>query len=108
MLLTLPSEKISGKTWNAGYDNFTVSEIANMVKNVVGENIKITTSPTDDNRSYHISSEKIKNDIGFVAKRNIEDAVKDLKSAFNEGLVPNSLTDDKYFNVKRMQKINLK
>jgi len=108
LLLTLPSEKISGKTWNAGYDNFTVSEIANMVKNVVGENIKITTSPTDDNRSYHISSEKIKNDIGFVAKRNIEDAVKDLKSAFNEGLVPNSLTDDKYFNVKRMQKINLK
>ncbi|MEI6764113.1 MAG: SDR family oxidoreductase [Bacteroidota bacterium] len=106
-LLTLPEEKISGKTWNAGFENHTVSEIAGMVKNIIGENVKITTSPTDDNRSYHISSEKIKNDIGFIAKRTIEDAVKDLKSAFNSGLVPDSLTDDKYFNVKRMQKINL-
>ena len=78
-----------------------------MVKNVIGENVKITTSPTDDNRSYHISSEKIKNEIGFVAKYTIEDAVIDLKNAFNKGLVPNSLTDDKYYNVKRMQKINL-
>jgi nucleoside-diphosphate-sugar epimerase len=107
-LLSLPKEKISGKIWNAGFENFTVSEIANMVKNVIGENIKIITSPTDDNRSYHISSEKIKKDIGFVAMHTIEDAVKDLKSAFNNGLVPDSLTDDKYFNVKRMQKINLK
>jgi nucleoside-diphosphate-sugar epimerase len=108
LLLTLPKDKISGKIWNAGYENFTVSEIANMVKNVIGKDVKITTSPTDDNRSYHISSEKIKNEIGFVAKHNIEDAVKDLKSAFDKGLVPDSLTDDKYFNVKRMQKINLK
>jgi len=107
-LLALPADKISGKKWNAGYENHTVSEIADIVKEVVGQNVKITTSPTDDNRSYHISSEKIKNDIGFIAKRTIEDAVKDLKSAFDKGLVPDSLTDDKYFNVKRMQKINMK
>ena len=107
-LLTLPKEKISGKIWNAGYENFTVSQIAEMVKNVIGKDVRITTSPTNDNRSYHISSEKIKNDIGFVAKHSIEDAVKDLKSAFDKGLVPDSLNDDKYFNVKRMQKINLK
>ena len=107
-LLTLPKEKISGKIWNAGYENFTVSQIAEMVKNVIGKDVRITTSPTNDNRSYHISSEKIKNDIGFVAKHSIEDAVKDLKSAFDKGLVTNSLTDDKYFNVKRMQTINLK
>lgn len=107
MLLTLPKEKISGKIWNAGYENHTVSEIADMVKKVIGEKIKIITSPTNDNRSYHISSEKIKKDIGFVTKHTIEDAVKDLKTAFAKGLVPDSLTDDKYFNVKRMQKINL-
>lgn len=106
-LLTLPAEKISGKIWNAGYENFTVSEIADMVKNVIGKDVRITTSPTDDNRSYHISSEKIKNDIGFVALHTVEDAIKDLKDAFGKGLVPDSLTDDRYFNVKRMQKINL-
>ncbi len=106
-LLALPAEKISGKIWNAGYENFTVSEIADMVKNVIGKDVRITTSPTDDNRSYHISSEKIKNDIGFVALHTVEDAIKDLKAAFGKGLVPDSLTDDRYFNVKRMQKINL-
>ncbi|MGD0709903.1 MAG: SDR family oxidoreductase [Bacteroidales bacterium] len=107
-LLSLPKEKISGKIWNAGYENHTISDIADMVKKVIGEKIKITTSPTNDNRSYHISSEKIKKDIGFITKHTIEDAVKDLKTAFAKGLVPDSLTDDKYFNVKRMQKINLR
>ncbi|MBI2271669.1 MAG: SDR family oxidoreductase [Bacteroidetes bacterium] len=107
MLLELPKEKIANKIWNAGYENHTISEIAGMVKNVIGDQVKIVTSPSNDLRSYHISSAKIKNDIGFVAKHTIEDAVKDLKTAFNKGLVPNSLTDDKYFNVKLMQKIEL-
>lgn len=107
MLLELPKEKIANKIWNAGYENHTISEIAGMVKNVIGDQVKIVTSPSNDLRSYHISSAKIKNDIGFVAKHTIEDAVKDLKAAFNKGLVPNSLTDDRYFNVKLMQKIEL-
>ena len=107
-LLELPKEKIAGKIWNAGFENHTISEIAGMVKNVVGEQVKIVTSATDDLRSYHISSEKIKNDIGFVAQHTIEDAVKDLKDAFEQGLIPDSLSGDKYFNVKLMQHIDLK
>lgn len=107
-LLELPKEKIAGKIWNAGYENYTIAEIANMVKNVVGPNVKIVTTPTNDLRSYHVSSQKIKEDIGFVAKRSLEDAASDLKKAFEKGLVPNSLTDDKYFNVKLMQHIHLK
>jgi len=108
MLLELPKEKISGKIWNAGYENHKVKEIAQMVKNVVGDKVNIITTTTNDNRSYHISSEKIKKDIGFVPKHTIEDAVKDLKNAFEKGLIPNSFTDEKYFNVKLMQKEHLK
>ena len=108
LLLELPKEKIAGKIWNAGYENHTIADIAQMVKNVIGEKVKIVTTATNDLRSYHISSEKIKKDIGFVAKHTIEDAVKDLKVAFEKGLVPDSFTDDKYFNVKLMQKIELK
>jgi len=107
MLLDLPKEKIAGKIWNAGYENHKVKEIAQMVKNVVGEKVNIITTTTNDNRSYHISSEKIKKDIGFVPKHTIEDAVKDLKNAFEKGLIPNSFSDDKYFNVKLMQKNHL-
>jgi nucleoside-diphosphate-sugar epimerase len=107
LLLTLPKEKIAGKIYNAGYENFTIGEIAQMVKNVIGDQVNIVTTPTNDLRSYHISSEKIKNEIGFEAKHSIEDAVRDLKTAFDAGLIPDSLNNDLYFNVKLMQRIHL-
>ena len=106
-LLELPAEKIDGKVWNAGYENFTISQIAQMVKNVIGDQVKIVTTSSNDLRSYHISSEKIKKDIGFEPTHSIEDAVQDLKAAFEKGIVPDSLTADKYFNVKLMQNIKL-
>jgi nucleoside-diphosphate-sugar epimerase len=106
-LLTLPSEKIAGKVFNAGYENHTVSEIAQMVKHAVGDQVKIVTTPTNDHRSYHISSEKIKKEIGFEPKHSIEEAADDLKHEFEAGHIPDSLTDPKYFNVKLMQLIHL-
>ncbi len=106
-LLELPKDKINGKIFNAGYENFTVMEIAQMVKNVVGD-VDIKVEETNDNRSYHISSEYIKQQIGFVPKHSIEDAVRDLKQAFEKGLIPNSFEDERYFNVKLMQNIDLK
>jgi nucleoside-diphosphate-sugar epimerase len=106
-LLELPKERIAGKIWNAGFDNFTISEIAGMVQHVIGPHVKIVTTPTNDLRSYHVSSEKIKRDIGFVATHSLEDAVRDLKAQFDAGAIPDSLTDDRYFNVKRMQRIHL-
>lgn len=102
-LLTLPAEKIGGKIFNAGANNHTVAEIAEIVKEVIGPHVKITTTTTNDNRSYHISSEKIKKEIGFAPKRTIRDAVVDLKKAFDAGKIPNALTDNKYHNVKVLQ-----
>ncbi len=107
-LLEIPKEKIAGKIWNAGYENHTIAEIAQMVKNVIGPHVNIVTTPTNDLRSYHISSGKIKADIGFIASHTIEDAVRDLKNAFERGAIPDSLHGEKYFNVKLMQKIALK
>ncbi len=106
-LLTLPKEQIAGKVYNAGYENHTINEIAGMVKNIVGEQVKVITTPTNDLRSYHISSEKIKKELGFAPAHTIEDAVSDLKSAFEKGLIKDSLNNEKYFNVKLMQKIHL-
>ena len=72
-----------------------------------GEDIEIVFSPTDDLRSYHISSDKIKKELGFVPEHTIEDAVRDLKAAFDAGKIPNSMSDIKYFNVKLMNDIHL-
>ena len=108
-LLELPTEKIAGKTYNAGYENHKVAEIAEIVRNVVGkDDVSIVTTPTDDLRSYHISSEKIRQEIGFAPKHTIEDAVSDLCNAFEAGSIPNPMTDLRYYNVKMMQAIKMK
>ena len=107
--LEYEKEKIAGKIFNAGYENYKVSEIANIVKDVISDkNLEIITEQSDDNRSYHISSEKIKNELGFVPQHTIEDAVRDLVNAFNGGRLPNSMEDIRYYNIKTMQNINLK
>jgi len=107
LALELPDEQIDGKIFNAGYENHKVSEIADMVRAVVGEDVQIITTPTDDHRSYHISSEKIKQELGFEPRCTIQDAVQELVDAFDAGKIPNSLEDSRYFNVKKMKEIDL-
>ena len=102
-LLAAPDKQIAGKIWNAGYHNLKVREIADVVRKVVGQNIPIETQPTDDNRSYHISSAKIDREFGFKAGHSVEDAVRDLTAAFRGGRIPNPLTDIRYYNIKTMQ-----
>ena len=106
-LLRAPKEKIAGKIYNAGYENQPVKKIAETVKSVVGEDVKLITTSSDDNRSYHISSNKIKIELGFEAKHTIRDAVEDLCDAFDKNLLPDSLSNEMYFNIKRMQNLEL-
>jgi len=107
-VLELPKDKLAGKIFNAGYENFTIMEIAEKVKSVIGDNIEIVTTPSDDNRSYHVSSQKIKQELGFVAKHSLEDAIKDLQSAFDAGKIPDPMNDMRYYNIKTMNAVNLK
>jgi nucleoside-diphosphate-sugar epimerase len=108
-LLEMPSEKIAGKTFNAGYENFTVADLALMVQKIVSREmpelgpIAIETAPSNDLRSYHVSSKKIKQELGWSPKRTLEDAVVDLCNAFKAGKIPNSMTDTNYVNVKAVQ-----
>ena len=106
-LINAPKSKVSGEIFNAGYENQKVKEIAEAVKLVIGDDVCLITSPTNDDRSYHISSKKIKNILGFEAKKSISDAVRDLKEAFDKGLLPDSFENELYFNIKRMQSISL-
>ncbi len=101
-------ESIDGKIFNVGYENYRVSEIAEMVRKVVGQEVEIVTTPTDDNRSYHVSSQKIRRDLGFMAGHSVEDAVRDLVAAFHTNKVPNPMTDIRYYNIKTMQARGLK
>ena len=102
--LQWPAEKIDGQIFNAGWQNLSIREIAEMVRREVGDDVRIVTSPTNDLRSYHISSEKIKRQLGWAPRRTVQDAVRDLLAAFQGGKAPGSLTDPIYSNIKTMQR----
>ncbi len=106
-LLEAKKELVTGEIFNAGYDNFTVKQIALTVKEVIGKDIEIETEETIDNRSYHISSNKIYDKLNFTPKYTIKNAINDLKIAFELNKLPNSLSESKYFNIKKMQEIDL-
>lgn len=106
-VIALPKEKIAGKIFNAGDKNYTVAELAQMTRNIMGDDIELVTTPTDDNRSYHISSQRIKDELGFEPKFGIPQAIRDMKQAFSQEKLPDSLTQERYFNIKRMQSIEL-
>jgi nucleoside-diphosphate-sugar epimerase len=111
LLLEAEDELIANETFNVGSQNMTIKDIATLVKDVIEKKypnkspIKISTTSSDDNRSYHINSDKIKNRLGFVPKYSIEDAVSELSEALAQGKIPNSLSDDIYFNVRRLKRI---
>ncbi len=108
LLLEVPDETINGKVWNAGSHNLKVREIADMVRAEVSPDIDIVVTPTNDHRSYHVSSELIRRELGFSADRSVKDAIVDLKAAFAGGKVPNAMTDDRYYNIRRMQALRLR
>ena len=114
LLITAPSNKINKEIFNVGYQNMSIKDIAELVKKVIEKefpdkkNIKIEKQESNDNRSYHINSDKIFNRLGFKAKRSIEDAIKSLAESFKKGLINESFDNDIYYNVKRIKNLRAK
>ena len=112
-MLEYPDEMIANEIFNAGYENHTVSQLAGMAKGGVEKAfpakapIRIETTSTNDNRSYHVSSKKIAAKLKWSPIRTIEDAVRDLCCAFQGGKFPDSMTNEEYVNVRRVKSLGL-
>jgi len=107
-LLDQDEKKINGEIFNIGYENKSINQLAEEVKSVIGDDVNIVKVPSNDNRSYHISSAKIHDLLGFKNKFTIINAIEDLKKAFETEKIVNTFDDINFFNIKKMQKINLK
>ena len=111
LLISADENKIKNETFNVGYQNLSIMQIAEKVKKVVEKefsdinDVKIVREKSDDIRSYHINSDKIKDVLNFTPKYSIEDAILELCDAFKKKLLTNTFNDDFYFNVKRLQNI---
>jgi nucleoside-diphosphate-sugar epimerase len=109
LFMTAPAEKVANQIFNVGFQNMSIADLALLVKKVVEEvfpekaPIGIVTTPSDDNRSYHINSDKVTRVLGYKPRHTIEDAIRDLCRAFAEGKLPNSMTDERYYNVRTLK-----
>ncbi len=111
LLLEAPAEKVADQIFNVGYQNMSIMDIALVVKGVVERmmpelgDIGIEVLESDDPRSYHINSDKIRKVLGFAPTRSVEMAVEDLVTAFADGRLPDSMSNDRYYNVRTLKAI---
>jgi nucleoside-diphosphate-sugar epimerase len=112
LLLTAPHDRVHRDVFNIGFQNMSIMDIATLVKGVVETEfpdkapIDIVTTPSDDIRSYHINSDKVRRVLGFSPRFTIEDAVRELCQAFRDGKIPDSMADDWYYNIRTMKKLS--
>lgn len=107
-ILEAPREKVDGQAFNVGYENKSVEDIAKLVRTTLqDESIELEYVPTNDMRSYHVNSDKIRQVLGFETKHTIEDAVVSLAEAFRAGRIAEPLSNPMYSNIKRMQQLNV-
>ena len=113
-LLIAPKEKIHGQIFNYGAENMSIIELAERTAAVVKKHfnlkndIKLEIQPSDDIRSYHINSDKIKEVLAISPKFTVNDAIKDLCYAFENKKIPDSFNNNIYYNVRRMKELNIK
>lgn len=106
LLLNAPGDAIDGEAFNVGYQNLSVETIAVLVRDTLDDpTIELTYEHSDDNRSYHVNSDKIRKALGFSARHTVEDAILSILSAYREEKLVNPMTNPLYYNIKRMQSL---
>jgi nucleoside-diphosphate-sugar epimerase len=103
LLLKAPKAKIAGEIFNVGQQNMSVLEIAELIQRTIPrydfEKPIITVKEYQDNRSYHINSDKIKRVLGYEPQLGVEDGIRDICMNFKSGFWKDSLTNPIFTNV---------
>lgn len=102
------SSQVDKKTFNVGYENLSLNSIAALVKKaMMDESIEIETQESNDPRSYHVNSDKIQKELGFVAKESIYRAIDSLILNYTVGKIRNPMNNSSYFNIRKMKELNI-
>ena len=87
--------------FNAGFENYSILEIADKVRHHTGRPYKIL--PIKDHRSYQVNSDKLLA-TGFRPKKTVDDAIDEMWHAWETG----ELKDDpRWVNLTWMQKLGV-
>jgi nucleoside-diphosphate-sugar epimerase len=102
-LVAMDSVKINGRTFNFGFENQKVIEIAEIIKEELNDlDVRIDVTETFDNRDYHITSKKILDELDYRPVSSIRKEVADLRKAI-EGGQYNDIDSPRYYNMKSME-----
>jgi nucleoside-diphosphate-sugar epimerase len=108
VFLEAPGAKIDREAFNVGFQNRSVEDIAKLVRQTLNDpTIELEYTPSDDNRSYHVNSDKIKRVLGFVAQFSIEDAIRSIAEAYRAGKISDPFQNTRFSNIKRMQELKV-
>jgi nucleoside-diphosphate-sugar epimerase len=98
----IKNNKIKSGCYNAGFENYSVLQIAKKIAKIVP--CKIVFKKSNDKRSYRLDSSRLLN-LGFEVKKSFIDAVKQLKQKYQEGKIKNL---NNFYSIKTLNKIKLK
>jgi nucleoside-diphosphate-sugar epimerase len=83
--------------YNAGFENITILDIANLITNYIPVEIVVTES--NDPRSYRVNSDKLLA-TGFKPKKSVDDAIREIIEKYKIGELKD---EDRFYNLKWMQ-----
>ena len=102
-LCNIEAEKVNGRTFNFGFENHKVIEIAEIIQKELEDlNVEIKITETTDHRDYHISSQKIIDELGYQPVSSIRQEVAELRKAIEGGNF-SSTDDEEHYNMKFMK-----
>ena len=109
VFLEAPGAKVDCEAFNVGFENRSVEDIAKLVRETLGDKtIELEYTPSDDNRSYHVNSDKVRRVLGFETKFTIEDAIRSIADAYRAGKISDPFKNTMFSNIKRMQELQVK
>lgn len=103
LLVETDAALINGRTFNFGFENHKVIEIARIIQAELADlNVEIKVTDTLDKRDYHISSNKILKTLGYKPVSSIRAEVAHLRKALDGGHFPD-IDSPEHYNMKFMK-----
>lgn len=102
--VTILNSNLHGYTFNVGNENMSLNQIANTILGA-WPTARIAVTDTVDNRSYHVNSDRIKKVLGFVPRRTILDAFRDIGIAKHQAKLGSPTSKSEYSNIRKMKEL---
>jgi len=96
LYLFLLENNVSG-IFNAGFENLSILDIAELVTSIVPAEIKVSQS--NDPRSYRVNSDKLLK-LGFKPRKSVAHAIQELVTHFKQGTITD---EDRFYNIRTMK-----